>query len=180
MKSYVLLLAVVLFTSSCTGVVYLADRNKNQIMDNILSGKKRAVEKELKEIEKKDKNGTSLFFEGMYLTHKKSYEKANSVLSEFIDQYPENRYIRDAKLLRNVIKDIEELKKENEQLQGASIHFETTLGKVSAKAEECMVERKSFREICTQLNDSQDRINSLTIVQKLKTICSDQEMKNLE
>ena len=34
MRSYVLLLAVVLFASSWTGVVYLTDRDKNNIMDS--------------------------------------------------------------------------------------------------------------------------------------------------
>ena len=44
MRSYVLLLAVVLFASSWTGVVYLTDRDKNNIMDNVLTGKERAVQ----------------------------------------------------------------------------------------------------------------------------------------
>jgi hypothetical protein len=149
-------------------------------MDNVLSGKTRAVEQDLKAMEGKDKTGTALFYKGYYLVYTKSYKRATAVLSEFLDMYPQNRYVREAKLLRHVIQDLDNLEQEKEHLQGASIHFETTLAKVASDAEQCKNDIKQFEEICAQIDTPQERTNTLPFVQKLKEICSHLEEESSE
>ncbi|HLC16859.1 MAG TPA: hypothetical protein VJL89_11610 [Thermodesulfovibrionia bacterium] len=180
MKKYVLLILVVFFTTSCAGLTYITDRNKNKFMDNVLSGKTQAVEQDLKTMEKKDKTGSVLFFQGYYLAYTKSYKRANAVLSEFIDKYPNNRYVREAVLLRRVMEDMDTLEQEKDHLQGASVHFETTLAEVSSNVEQCKDDIKQFQEICTQIDNQQEKINALPFVQRLKEQCAQLEQESSE